>query len=271
MKQDILDAVRNELRQRNYSPKTVKSYLRCLDEYFGLLHHDATKPDVDHIRRFLIEKLERGYSPITVNVYLHSIKFYFREIAKYYGPMDIHFAKRPKKLPVILDRSEVRRMMETISNPKHRAIIGLAYGAGLRISEVTKARVQDLDLGELVFYVRGGKGAKDRRTVIPATLKNDLLALIAGKSPTDYLFVSERGGRLAERTLGKVFHLAMARAGVKKPATFHSLRHSFATHILENGVDVRYVQELLGHSDIRTTQAYTQLTNPAFRKIKSPL
>ena len=115
------------------------------------------------------------------------------------------------------------------------------------------------------------KGKKDRITIFPERIENDIQNLIAGKNSDDYLFESERGGRLTERTAQKIFENALKKSGIQKDATFHSLRHSFATHLLENGVDVRYVQVLLGHQNIRTTQIYTKVTNPAIKNIKSPL
>jgi len=162
-------------------------------------------------------------------------------------------------------------LIDLTQNFKHRLLLALAYSAGLRVSEVVRLRAPDIDLGGLTVIVRQGKGKKDRLTVISSTLAPELQKIMAGKEANDYVFASERGGRLTETSAQKVFYQALIRAGIKKPATFHSLRHSFATHLLENGTDVRYVQELLGHANIRTTQIYTHVTNPAIRNIKSPL
>ncbi|MDD5748382.1 MAG: tyrosine-type recombinase/integrase [Actinomycetota bacterium] len=181
------------------------------------------------------------------------------------------FAKRSKKLPIVLSREEIKNIIDAIRNPKHKLIISLAYGAGLRISEVVNLKVKDVNLEELTIHLKNAKGKKDRITIFPEKIKTKLQNLIAGKNLNDYLFESERGGKLTERTAQKVFENALQKAGIKKDATFHSLRHSFATHLLENGVDVRYVQELLGHQNIRTTQIYTQVTNPKLKNIKSPL
>ena len=128
-----------------------------------------------------------------------------------------------------------------------------------------------LNLEELTIHLKNAKGKKDRITIFPEKIKKELRVLVMSKNPDDYVFISERGGKLSERTLQKIFEKALKRAGIKKDATFHSLRHSFATHLLENGVDVRYVQELLGHQSIRTTQIYTKVTNPSIKNIKSPL
>jgi len=150
-------------------------------------------------------------------------------------------------------------------------MIALAYGTGLRVSEIINLRVRDLDLEELALRVVSGKGKKDRVTIIPERLVTTIRNMSAGKSGTDYLFESERGGKLSARTAQVAFSRAASKAGIVKAATFHSLRHSFATHLLENGIDVRYVQELLGHASISTTQLYTKVTNPKLKNIRSPL
>lgn len=185
--------------------------------------------------------------------------------------IEISSAKKPKSLPTVLSRSEVNRILESTKNAKHRLLLSLAYGAGLRVSEVVSLKVQDLDVEELTVHIKQAKGQKDRISVMPESLTDSLKNLVAGKSGNDFVFASERGGVLTTRTAQKVFENSLASSGVQKDATFHSLRHSFATHLLENGTDVRYVQELLGHSNIRTTQVYTQVTNPKLKNIRSPL
>ncbi|MDP2624989.1 MAG: tyrosine-type recombinase/integrase, partial [Candidatus Peregrinibacteria bacterium] len=156
-------------------------------------------------------------------------------------------------------------------NPKHRLILAVAYGAGLRVSEVVSLRVGDLDFDRGFIHVKGGKGNRDRLTLLPDDIRLELQVCAARASPGDYLFPSNRGGRLTSRTVQKVFEQTLARARIGKSATFHSLRHSFATHLLENGVDIRYVQELLGHRNIQTTQLYTKVTHRGLSKLKSPL
>jgi site-specific recombinase XerD len=146
----------------------------------------------------------------------------------------------------------------------------MAYAAGLRVSEVVRLRIKDVDLARMLIHVKAAKGRKDRITVFPEKLKRDFTEMVGGRSCDEFIFVSGRGGRLTERTAQKIFVKALILANIKKDATFHSLRHSFATQLLENGIDVRYVQELLGHQNIRTTQIYTHITNPGLKNIKSP-
>lgn len=268
---DSLDKIYLEMRLRNYSPKTIKSYLACLKEYFYANSDAALQYDQSELRGFLLSKHEKGYAPQTVNLYLNAIKFYYYDVLHLPDKIQIKFAKRSKSLPVVLTRDEVHRLFGSITNSKHRFLIALAYGAGLRVSEAVRLRIRDLDLRGLVMHIKQAKGRKDRLSVIPESMVRDLKSLIAGRSGDEFLFFSERGGRLSERTAQIIFEQALKRSGISKNATFHSLRHSFATHVLENGVDVRYVQELLGHQNIRTTQIYTHVTNPSLRNIKSPL
>ncbi|MFA6100326.1 MAG: tyrosine-type recombinase/integrase [Patescibacteria group bacterium] len=271
MFQEPLNRVSEEMRLRNYSPKTIKAYLACLKDY---LVEDPTATDagnVENIRRFLLSKQAKGLAPQTVNLYLNAIKFYYRDVLKNGHDIRLKFAKRSKRLPVVLSREEISRVIGTINNLKHRIMIALAYGSGLRVSEVVRLKINDLNLDELTIHLKRAKGNKDRLTVLPHSLLDDLRRLTAGRLGDDYVFASERGGRLTERTAQIVFERALGTSGIQKDATFHSLRHSFATHLLENGVDVRYVQELLGHQSIRTTQLYTHVTNPGMRRIVSPL
>lgn len=268
---ELLLKIENELKLRNYSKRTIKSYLICLKDYFNFVKNISNEPNIEMIKKFLLEKQSRGLSSQTINLYLNSIKHFYREITKSKTRVNIKFAKRSSKLPIVLSRTEIGNIANSIKNQKHRILIQLSYGAGLRVSEIINLKIKDIDLEELSIHLKGAKGDKDRITIFPEKLKNDIIKLSAGKTGNDYLFESERGGKLTERTAQIVFEKALKSAKINKEATFHSLRHSFATHLLENGVDIRYVQELLGHANIRTTQLYTKVTNPNLRKIKSPL
>lgn len=269
--QEELNKTLIELKYRNYSPKTIKSYISSLTDFFNYLGKDYTRYNEFMIKEYLVKKQEAGASGQTINVYLNAIKFYYENIVKTGFKVEIKYSRKPKKLPVILSRQEIDQIIKSIKNKKHSLMIALAYGAGLRVSEVIRLKVGDLNLTELNIHIKQSKGAKDRITVIPEKLKNDLGVLCSYKNPDDYVFASERGGRLTERSAQNIFEKALKSTGIKKTATFHTLRHSFATHLLENGIDVRYVQELLGHQNIRTTQVYTHLTNLGLKNIKSPL
>ena len=269
--QTEIQRVVDELKLRHYSPRTVKSYQAFLEKYFQACPHDICSLDLEHLRQYLIKKSEQGYEATSVNLMHNAIKFYYDQIIRIPIKLEIKFAKRRQYLPIVLSREEIQRLLVVITNIKHRLMIALSYGAGLRVSETVGLRVKNVDLDNLSLNLTGAKGNKDRQTIIPAKLVEEIKVLMAGKSIEDYLFASERGGKLTDRTAQKIFETALKKSGIQKAATFHSLRHSFATHLLENGVDIRYIQELLGHSNIRTTQIYTKVTNKAIRNIKSPL
>lgn len=269
--EQLLGRIENELKLRNFSRKTIKSYLICLKNYFCYIKKVERDPDTGLVKKYLLEKQNSGQSPQTINLYLNAIKYFYREITKSKVNIDVKFAKRSFKIPVVLSRDEIKRLIGKVSNLKHKLMLAMAYGAGLRVSEIINLKTKDIDLDEYIIYIREGKGKKDRISVLPENIAGDLRQYLSDKELQDFIFESERGGKLTERTAQKVFENALNNSGIKKEATFHSLRHSFATHLLENGVDVRYVQELLGHANIRTTQIYTKVTNPMLKRIKSPL
>ncbi len=270
MKNIILQA-ENLLKLRNYSPKTRKSYLFYIRQYLNFIKNKNFKNKQEAVEKFLLEKFPNKKSPQTTNLALNAVKFLYEKVLKDNTGVNLKFAKRSKKLPVVLSRKEINHILENITNQKYKLAIALAYAGGLRISEIQNLKIKDIDLEELTIHIKNAKGKKDRITVFPEKLKTNFQNLLAGRKNDDFIFSSGRGGKLTTRSFQVVFKKALQKAKIKKPATFHSLRHSFATHLLENGTDVRYVQKLLGHANIRTTQVYTQITNPKLKNIKSPL
>ena len=266
-----LKKLEDELRLRKYSPKTIKGYAYCVACYLKAKQDNLEVVDVDFIKQYILSKIDEGKSSQMSNQHLQAIKFFCWNVLNFRGKIDVRFAKTPSKLPIVLSRAEIDRLLSVIKNEKHNLMIALAYSGGLRVSEIINLKIKDICLAELIIHIKDAKGNKDRITLLPEKLIGKIEKLMAGKNINDYFFASERGGKLTERTAQKVFETALKKAGIKKEATFHSLRHSFATHLLENGIDVRFVQELLGHANIRTTQIYTKVTNPALRKIRSPL
>lgn len=255
-----LEKLQQYMRALGYSRRTIDAYCRCVEEI-------GTKD----LLSFLAKQAQRGLSSYTLNQYHAAYKLYTTKVLRKKWNSSFPYAKRHKKLPVILSKQEIERVIDSISNTKHRLMISLAYGAGLRVSELINLKVADIDLDNIALYVRAGKGNKDRITVIPVSLKESLSRMIRFSDKNDLVFESERGGKLTTRTAQVVFAKALVNAGIKKPATFHSLRHSFATHLLENGIDIRYIQELLGHSSIATTQIYTHVAHTHIKNIRSPL
>lgn len=259
------------LRARNYSNKTIKAYLRCLSGYFYFKKVSFDKFDSSSVYIFLESKQKAGLSGQTINLYLQSIKFFYREVLGVSDPIYFRVSKVRKRLPVVLSKEEIQRVLDVVVNTKHYLLVAISYCAGLRVSEVVNLQVQDIDLNQKIIVIRSGKGNKDRISLLSEKICDDLSEFIDDKSVKEYLFVNKKGKKITTRTAQKVFTNACMKAGLRKNVSFHSLRHSFATHLLEDGVDIRYIQKLLGHQNIRTTQKYTQVTNPGLRGIKSPL
>ncbi len=269
--EECLSKTGRELRIRGYSLRTKKAYVECLGRYFDFKKENLDSLDEENVKSFL-DKLERnGRSGQTLNVYINAIKFFYGQVCGKYWKSGIKFSKKPKRLPTVLTKKEIMLIIKNTTNLKHKLMLALAYGGGLRLSEVINLKVADVLINENCVMVRQGKGNKDRMTIFPEKIKMVLTKYLANKSASELVFESNRTGKLSSRTIEKIFSSGLKKAGIKKPATFHSLRHSFATHLLENGTDIRYVQELLGHSNIRTTQVYTQVTNLKLKNIKSPL
>lgn len=273
-----------ELKLRNYSRKTIDSYSMYLKKFLIFLegkrcetNNSAERDgDSEQLKNFLLEMHDNGYAPQTVNLALNSVKFFYKNILERPIKARIRCAKKTLKLPVVLSKDEITKLLSCVTNRKHRLLLSLAYGAGLRVSEVCKLRITDLDFCRGLVCVNEAKGGKCRVTVLPSKLVSELKDFVGivfdGRARGGgYLFPSERGGRLTTRTLQKIFGHALVQAGICKSATFHSLRHSFATHLVENGTDIRIIQKLLGHQSIKTTQIYTSVSDEVVGKVESPL
>lgn len=255
-----IERLQQYMRVTGYRKKTIEAYVRCVEEI-----------GEQDLMNFLDKLAIKHRSTFTMNQYHAAYKLYMTKILNKNWDLPFSYAKRHKKLPVVLSRDEIGRVIAATKNFKHKILLALTYGSGMRVSEVVNVKIGDIDLLQLCIHVKDAKGGKDRITIIPQKLSDDLKIIMSGKSTDEFLFKSERGGKLTTRTAQTVFEKSLKTAGILKPATFHSLRHSFATHLLENGVDVRYIQKLLGHASVSTTALYTKVTNPALLKIASPL
>lgn len=267
----LIERLQEEMRVAGYSIRTIKAYSVCAKKIYNHFKKPLNQVSEDEFKKFLAKLAKKNYSPYTLNLYHAALKYIFINVYNIPYKLKFPYAKRHKKLPVVLSRSEIGKLLNKITNQKHKLMIALAYGSGLRVSEVIDLKVKDVFLDELTIHLKLAKGNKDRLTVIPEKLINNLLVFIKDKKPDDFVFESNRGGKLTTRTAQVVFKRGLKKARINKPVSFHSLRHSFATHLLENGIDIRYVQELLGHKSIQTTQIYTKVTNPSLKNIKSPL
>lgn len=269
--QDSLIKLRQEMKLRNFSQKTIKSYLYYITDFLDKSNKQIRQISGPDIRNYLEKLADLGVSASTLNCAYSALKFYFEKIMFRKFFVSIPRAKKEKHLPDVLSKEEIVRMLACLKNPKHYCIVVLLYGSGLRVGEVVRLKMKDIDLERMTLLVYQGKGKKDRCTVLSELLKDILSRQQKVKVPEDFLFTNAKEKHLSEASVQKIVAKAGKEAGINRTVSPHTLRHSFATHLLENGTDVRYVQELLGHSDIRTTQIYTHVTNPAMRNIKSPL
>lgn len=269
--EEYLYRTKRELTIRNYSRRTIEIYLRYLEKYLIFAGPRMHFPDVGLIKDFLFMRNKNQYAPETINLHLNAIKFFYKSVRGYSYKIKIKFARRNLRLPVVLSRDEVARIISAPENLKHRLILSLAYGSGLRVSEVTNLRIEDIDYEREVIRIMAAKGGKDRLTLLPYKLVEDIRNFSKNRSKRDYLFPGSKGQKLTTRTLQKVFQKAAESAQITKPASFHSLRHSFATHLLENGTNLRTIQVLLGHENIKTTQKYTQISLDTIIAAHSPL
>jgi site-specific recombinase XerD len=269
------DRMREDLLLKAYSPHTQKSYLRCARHFASHYMRSPQEMGEKEIRGFLLHLVrDRKASPATQDMYVKALKFLYTvtlkrpEVVK-----DISHPKRPQTLPVILSQEEVLRIFESIRSVKYKAIITTAYAAGLRVSEVCGLRIADIDSQRMRIHVRAGKGKKDRYVM----LGESLLVLLrqyyqAARPKGEYLFPGQKPQRhLTTTAVNKVLRQVIAATGLSKRVTMHTLRHCFATHLLEAGTDIRILQVLLGHSSIRTTLRYTHITDRLVQKLVSPL
>ncbi len=207
-----------------------------------------------------------------INGKINAIKFYFEQVL--HRPkmfFDIPRPKKPQTLPKMLSKSEVKKLFRVTTNLKHNLALQLSYGMGLRVSEVVRLRLIDIDSKRMVVHVKAAKGKKDRYVPLPESILPKLREYYIMFRPQDFLFEGQYGGQYAKSSLQQVFKRSMKMAGIKKEIGIHGLRHSYATHLLESGADMRFIQELLGHNSIKTTQVYTKVTPRSLSKIQSPL
>lgn len=264
---------RQELLLRNYSPRTIKAYLAALRGYVRYLYPKLPREaGKEEVQAYLLHSMSMGLSRAYVDQVISALKFLYVTLYAREGfAIELARPKREEKLPEVPTREEVLKMAEAVLNRKHRLAILMLYATGMRVSELVRARVADAELESQVFRVRAGKGQKDRLTVLSPVLEVELRWLMADRGPNEPLFPSQAGGRWTMRSVERVVERAAELAGVQRRITPHSLRHAFATHLLETGTDLRVIQELLGHSRMETTTRYIRMRNPSSMKVKSPL
>ena len=263
-----------KLKELRYSEKTIKTYKTLFEEFINYYHKfDIGRIDESMITAFLrYLVLERKVSTSYQNQAINAVKFYYERVLG--GQRKVYFIERPRKektLPNVMNEKEVSDLFRVTENIKHKAILMLAYSGGLRLSELINVRIKDIDSNRMQVRIEQAKGKKDRYTLLSVRLLEVLRTYFLAYKPKEWLFEGATGGQYSVGSIQSIMRDSVIKAGIKKKVSVHTLRHSFATHLLENGTDLRYIQELLGHASSKTTEVYTHMTTKGFDQIKSPL
>lgn len=271
---ELRESMKRALVLRGYSRGTIKVYLQHVARfvrYFGKSPRVLDREEIYEYLLYLTEK--RKVSTAYRDQAVSALKFlYGRVLGRPFVAEALPRPKKEHKLPPVLSAGEVSRILGSVRNIKHLSILMLMYSAGLRVGEVVKLRVTDIDSDRRMIHIRGAKGKKDRYSVLSGVALNVLRMYWRLYKPRDWLFPGGRSGRhLRVRTVQKIVEQAAERAGITKRVSSHTLRHSFATHLLEGGTDLRYIQELLGHKSSKTTEVYTHVARRDIARITSPL
>jgi site-specific recombinase XerD len=262
------------LQLKSYSPNTIRTYQ---NEFAQLLHaigrRAAGSLTVEEIKRYLQYCMNKGCSEHTIHSRLNALKFYYEQVLKREKMFfEIERPQKPFQLPKVLNKEEIAAIIKAIDNLKHKTMIMLAYGCGLRVSEITALRIADIDGQRRLLMIRRAKGKKDRVISLSPALLVMLREYYKAYKPEHFLFEgAQKANAYSIRSLEAIIQKAKARAGIKKEGSMHMLRHSFATHLLDKGTDVVLIQKLLGHNDIKTTLRYLHVTNKDLINIISPL
>ena len=264
----------NKLQELRYGESTIKNYSTMFEEFINyynkLDYKTIDEPKITAFLRYLVT--ERKVSASYQNQAINAIKFYYERCLG--GQRKIYTVERPKnekKLPTVLSEEEIAELIRGTINIKHKAILMLIYSAGLRISEAIRLKIKDIDSDRMQLRIEQSKGKKDRYTILSVKLLAILRQYFTEYQPKQYLFEGEPEKPYSIRSIQNIMKEACWRANITKKVSVHTLRHSFATHLLENGTDLRYIQSLLGHSSSKTTEIYTHITTKGFDQIKSPL
>lgn len=268
-----------DMRMRKLAPKTRQAYIRAVCKFAQFLGRSPEKASAEDLRRFQLHLVDAGTSPITLNATITGLKFLF-EVTLGHGDVmaKMQSVRVPRKVPVVLNKQEVARLIACTSNIKHQTALSVAYGTGLRVSEVVSLRVTDIDSKRMTLRVQEGKGGKDRYAMISPILLERLrvwwrIARAQGKMlDGGWLFPGlDPIDPLTARQLNRAIHEAATLAKIDKPVSMHTLRHSFATHLLEQKVDIRVIQVMLGHKKLETTALYTQVATEVLKEVINPL
>ena len=279
---DLRRRMLEDMAVRRLGEKTQHDYIKHVETFAIFPGRSPDTATADDIRRFQLFVIETGASICTRNRIMTGVRFLLRVTLRRHDlAAEVYHLKEPQKIPLVMSQEEIRRLLAVAASIKVRAIVSLAYGCGLRAGEVVRLRVGDIDGAQNIIRIVQSKGRKDRNVMLPADIL-DLLRQWWRERPSRHdgdapmaerwLFPGYKPGRpLTTRQLNRLFHATVAAAGITKPVTPHSLRHSFATHLLERGVDIRVIQALLGHDKLETTARYTRVATGMISAVDSPL
>ncbi len=260
-----VDTLKSELKLRGFSPLTVRNYSFFAEKFLQRIQKNPSEVTQDDAKLYLSELFDTK-SKNTIMLAAAALKFYYQEVLKKdFG--EVRIPKKEKRLPEVLSKDEVRRLLESCDTTKSRLIVSLLYSAGLRVSELVNLKVSDVNFQEHTGWVRRGKGAKDRLFTLSSVLGQDLQAYLSGR---EHIYIFSKSEPLTTRNIQKIIFGLRKRAGIQKKITPHTLRHSYATHLLEQGTDIRVIQALLGHSNLNTTQLYTHINSDQLKKVQNP-
>jgi len=270
--QEYIEKLEYRMKLKGFSPKTIKSYKYNLQNFLNYIKIDPEKVSKEDIESYFANLIKKEYMSASIKLNYASIKFFFTWVL----PKNIDFVKidTPKKerrLPKVLSKKEIVPMIRNTKNLKHKLLLEVLYSSGLRVGEAVKLKLQDIDAERNIIRINLGKGSKDRQSILSKKLKEDLLKYLCTKRDNEIYLFSKKEGHIVIKTAQKIVSNAAKRSKLNKKVTPHMLRHSFATHLLEQGTDIRYIQKLLGHSRLETTQVYTHVANNDLKNIKSPL
>lgn len=270
-KEEFLKKIEIELKISKSSPYTIRNYLNVNKSLINFVKKNPDKITTDDLKGFIAEKLSDKASVSTI-MFLAAIKHAYSNVLSIDITAGIKRPKKEKRIPEVLSKNEIKLLLGSIGNKKSKLMLSIIYACGFRVSELTNLKIQDLNFENKTGLIKQAKGKKDRIFNIPKALFADLKeqAEKQKQEGQEYLFTS-KNRRLTSRNLQKIVKTAAKSAGIRRSVHPHTLRHSYATHLLEDGIDIRFIQELLGHADLSTTQQYAHVSREQLKKIKSPL
>jgi site-specific recombinase XerD len=266
------EKLRAELHSRKYSLKTINAYLYYNRDFCQTVQKQPENINEDDLKKYLTGlNTVKDASSSTMNLALSAIRFFYNQVMNKDFAREQYRPRQDKRLPCILSKDEIEKILETEQNPKHRLLLMMTYSSGLRVSEVVALRKEHVDFDRKTLLVYSAKGRKDRLTLLADRAAAFLKEYCKTFNIENWLFPGQAGAHIKIRTAQNIFEKAARNAGFNKHVSIHSLRHTFATHLLEGGTDIRYIQTLLGHANLRTTERYTHIARRSILRIQSPL